>query len=231
LIITIGGPTGPRWGDAPGFLEAAWMSLMRTLDAGTMGGDAVWGFRIVMLLVTVGGIFIVSTLIGVLSNGLEDASMNCARDARSSSKATIPHPRLDAADIHHHLRTRRRPTRSRKSGAVIVILADQDKVEMEDEIKERIPETKNTRIICRSGSPIDMTDLEIVSPHTARSIIVLPEGADPDTHVIKCVLAITNNPNRREEPYHIVTQIRDPQNMDVVKCWARTTSCPSSPPT
>ena len=25
---------------------------MRTLDAGTMGGDAGWGFRIVMLLVT-----------------------------------------------------------------------------------------------------------------------------------------------------------------------------------
>jgi hypothetical protein len=34
---------------------------------------------------------------------------------------------------------------------------------------------------------------------------------DPDTHVIKSVLAITNNPNRREAPYHIVTQIRDPQ--------------------
>ena len=31
------------------------------------------------------------------------------------------------------------------------------------------------------------------------------------------MLAITNNPNRREEPYHIVTQIRDQKNMDVVK--------------
>ncbi|MBI2331689.1 MAG: NAD-binding protein, partial [Chloroflexi bacterium] len=28
---------------------------------------------------------------------------------------------------------------------------------------------------------------------------------------------ITNNPNRHEKPYHIVTQIRDPQNMDVLK--------------
>ena len=44
---------------------------MRTLDAGTMGGDAGWGFRIVMLLVTIGGIFIVSTLIGVLTTGIE----------------------------------------------------------------------------------------------------------------------------------------------------------------
>jgi voltage-gated potassium channel Kch len=106
---------------------------------------------------------------------------------------------------------------SRKNGAVVVILANQDKVEMEDAINERVPDTKNTRIICRSGSPIDLTDLEIASPHTARSIIVLADGADPDTHVIKSVLAITNNPNRRPEPYHIVTQIRDPKNMDVVK--------------
>ena len=54
------------------FGEAAWMSLMRTLDAGTMGGDEGPGFRFVMLLVTIGGIFIVSTLIGILSNGLEE---------------------------------------------------------------------------------------------------------------------------------------------------------------
>jgi len=88
---------------------------------------------------------------------------------------------------------------------------------MEDAIREHIPDTRTTRVICRSGSPIDLTDIEIVSPHTARSIIVLPEGGDPDTHVIKSVLALTNSPNRRAEPYHIVTQIRDPKNMDVIR--------------
>ena len=30
-----------------GFLEAAWESLMRTLDSGTMGGDTGLGFRLV----------------------------------------------------------------------------------------------------------------------------------------------------------------------------------------
>src|SRR6185369_8793568 len=54
------------------FGEAAWESLMRTLYSGTMGGDTGTGFRIVMLFVTLGGIFVVSTLIGVLSNGIED---------------------------------------------------------------------------------------------------------------------------------------------------------------
>jgi hypothetical protein len=57
--------------EAPGPHEVAWMSLMRTLDPGTMGGDQGWEFRVVMLLVTLGGIFIVSTLIGVVITGMD----------------------------------------------------------------------------------------------------------------------------------------------------------------
>lgn len=54
------------------FLEVAWASLMRTLDAGTMGGDeGHWSFLLAMLVVTFGGIFIVSILIGILTTGIE----------------------------------------------------------------------------------------------------------------------------------------------------------------
>src|SRR5512133_1418070 len=64
------------------FGEAFWESLMRTLDSGTMGGDTGTAFRIVMFLVTLGGVFVVSTLIGVLSNGIED-QMDHLRKGRS----------------------------------------------------------------------------------------------------------------------------------------------------
>lgn len=199
------------------FGEVAWMSLMRTLDAGNMADDETFSFRAVMLFVTIGGIFIVSTLIGILSNGLEER-IEQLRKGRSlvleNDHTLILGWTPQVFTVISELVA---ANESRKSGAVIVVLADQDKVEMEDAIKERVTDWKNTRIICRSGSPMDMADLEIASPHTARSIIILSEGNDPDTHVIKSVLAITNNPNRRSEPYHIVTQIRDPQNMDVIK--------------
>ncbi len=199
-------------------LEVAWMSLLRTLDSGTMGGDTGSPFFLfMMLVVTFGGVFVVSALIGILNNGLED-KLDELRKGRSlvleSEHTLILGWTPQIFTIISELVA---ANESRKSGAVIVILADQDKVEMEDAISERISDTKNTRIICRSGSPMDMTDLEIVSPHSARSIVVLSDGGDPDTHVIKTVLAITNNPNRRSEPYHIVTQIRDPQNLDVLK--------------
>ncbi|HNB41438.1 MAG TPA: NAD-binding protein [Anaerolineales bacterium] len=199
-------------------LQIAWMSLLRTLDSGTMGGDTGSPFFLfMMLIVTFGGVFVVSALIGILNNGLEDK----LEELRKGRSVVLENDHTlilgFTPQIFTIISELVAANESRKSGAVIVVLADDDKVDMEDAIKERIPDTKNTRIICRSGSPMDMTDLEIASPHTARSIIILADGDDPDTRVIKSVLAITNNPNRRNEPYHIVTQIRDPQNMDVIK--------------
>ena len=199
------------------FGEATWESLMRTLDSGTMGGDTGTGYRFVMLFVTLGGIFVVSALIGVLNNGLEE-QMDRLRKGRSqvleSNHTLVLGWSPQIFTILNELMT----ANENQSNGRIVVLADKDKVEMEDEIRERVDVKGKTRIICRNGSPIDPTDIEITSPHTAKSIIVLPpENNDPDTDVIKTVLAITNNPNRHAEPYHIVTQIRNQKNMDVLK--------------
>jgi hypothetical protein len=63
-------------GSAPNdesLLQIAWMALLRTLDSGTMGGDTGgFFFLFMMLMVTFGGIFVVSALIGIINNGLED---------------------------------------------------------------------------------------------------------------------------------------------------------------
>src|SRR5215216_6148417 len=40
-----------------GFAEAFWQSLMRAIDPGTLAGDTGWSYRVLMLLVTFGGIF------------------------------------------------------------------------------------------------------------------------------------------------------------------------------
>ena len=48
---------------------------------------------------------------------------------------------------------------------VIVILADRDKVEMEDDLKAKVPDLRGTRVVCRSGSPMDIDDLAL-SSHT-----------------------------------------------------------------
>ena len=61
----------PQPGGQPqelGFGETLWSSLLRTLDPGTMGGDEGSGFRVAMLVVTIGGVILVASLISVISN-------------------------------------------------------------------------------------------------------------------------------------------------------------------
>lgn len=203
-----------------------WMSLVRTLDTGTMGGDvnsteASLAFVLSMLAITLGGVFTVSMLIGILSNGLQD-KLQELRKGRSRvieenhivilgwSPQIFPViSELVLANINQ-----------KKSR--LVILGDKDKVAMEEEIAERNLDLKNTKVICRSGSSIDLSALEMVSLHDSRTIVVLsPESHDPDSNVIKTILAITNNPKRRSKPYHIVAEIRNPRNMEVAKMVGR----------
>ncbi|MEA2162058.1 MAG: hypothetical protein QOK37_185 [Thermoanaerobaculia bacterium] len=220
FVLVLSG-IGPAPNEKLSFIEASWMSLMRTLDAGTMGGDQGWSFRFVMFLVTLGGIFLVSSLIGVLTSGLE-SKMDELRKGRSfvieknhqvilgwsSSVFTIISELVVANE------NQRKPR--------IVVLADKDKVEMEEEIRSKVGSTKNTKVICRTGSPIDLYDLELVNPHESKSIIILsPEAENPDSQVIKSILAITNNPARRAEPYHIVAEIRDPKSMEAARLVGR----------
>lgn len=196
------------------FVEGAWYSLMRTLDPGTMGGDQGWLLRILMLTVTVGGIFIVSMLIGTITSGLE-SRLDEMRKGRSrvieSNHTLILGWSSKVFSIIGELMI----ANENQKNPCIVVLADRDKVEMEDDIRAKFPSTNNTRVICRSGNPLDLDDLAVAAPHEARSIIVLaPESENPDINVIKSVLAITNNPERREDAYHIVAEIRDAHNLE-----------------
>lgn len=207
-------------GDDPqsaGLIEILWMSLLRTLDPGTMGGDQGWGFRIAMLGITLGGIFIVSTLIGVLSSGIEGR----LEDLRKGRSVVIESDHTLILGWSDHVFTIISElvlANANRKNPRIVILADKDKVEMEDEIRTKVPNTGKTRIVCRTGSPIDLDDLEIVNPQGARSIVVLaPAGDDPDSQVIKTILALTNNPRRRPEPYHIVAEIHEPRNLEAAR--------------
>ena len=207
----------PTGSDPMSFVEAFWQSLMREMDPGTLAGDAGWPMRIVMLAVTLSGILIFSALIGVLSTGLE-GKLDELRKGRSrvleKDHTIIFNWSPSIFDVISELvianESRRRPR--------IVVMSDKDKVEMEDEIADKVPNTKNTRIICRSGDPTDLFDINIVNPQDARSIIILsPENEDPDSCVIKTILALVNDPARREERYLIAAEIREAQNAEVAR--------------
>jgi voltage-gated potassium channel Kch len=201
-----------------GSIRIAWNGLMRTLDAGTMGGDeGSVPFLGAMLAVTVGGIFVVGTLIGIITNGI-DAKLEQMRKGRSFVAETGHTVILGWSPMIFTIISELVEANANQKHACVAILAEKDKVEMEDEIRSKVPVTKTTRVVCRTGSPIEMGDLEIVNHRGARSVIILPpEGEDPDSGVIKTVLALVNNPARRPEPYHIVGMLHSEDNMKVVE--------------
>jgi voltage-gated potassium channel Kch len=199
------------------FHQLLWHNLVRTLDPGVMGEDAAKKndvYLLMMLVVTLGGVLIFSTLIGVIAHGVDNriAQLRKGRSLVAEKDHVVILGWNNqifsiAGELVLGNENRRRNC--------IVIMADRDKVEMEDELRERIDDWKTTRIVCRRGSPIDFGDLNIVNFNGARAIIVLsPPGESADAEVIKSILAITNHPRRRSEKFHIVAEIREKTNME-----------------
>lgn len=205
--------------------ESFWVNLTHALDPGVLGNhDENWPFRLFMLLTTVIGLVIISTLIGLVSNGIL-TKLEVLRKGRSfviesdhvlilgwSSKIFTIIPEIVEAN------------ENQKRG-VIVILADMDKVLMEDEIKDKVGNTGNTQVICRTGNPIDVHDLQIANPFDTKSIIILDkENENSDSQIIKTIVAIVTDPKREilrgaaeERPYHVTAEMEDKKNFDVAK--------------
>jgi len=198
--------------------EAIWVNLTHALDPGVLGNhEENWPFRLFMLVTTILGLVIISTLIGLVSTGILN-KLEILRKGRSfviekdhllilgwSPKIFTIIPELVEANEN-------------QKHAVIVILADKDKVEMEDEIRDKVGDTRNTRVICRTGNPIDVHDLEIANPYETKAIIILDkEDENSDSQIIKTIVAIVTNPKRRKEPYHITAEMENKKNFDVAK--------------
>lgn len=205
--------------EGPGVGQLVWKSLMHAMDAGTLGGDeGSIAYLGMMLVVTVGGIFLVSMLIGLLTTGIE-ARLEELRKGRSRVVEAEHTVILGWSNHVFTIVSELIEANKSRGRSCIAILADRDKVEMDDELSSRVPERNGTHIVCRTGNPVDSADIDIVNPQAARSVIILaPEGAkNRDTVVIKSLLALLNSPTRRQEAYHVVAEVSDSRNLDVAR--------------
>jgi|LauGreDrversion4_2_1035121.scaffolds.fasta_scaffold52519_2 voltage-gated potassium channel Kch len=202
------------------FGKLMWDTVLHSLDGGVLASLETnsTAYIVLMLIATLGGMVLISILIGVLNSGIAK-QLDELRKGRSLVIENEHTVILGWSPQIFYIVNELITANEGKKGSCISILAEKDKVEMEDEISMKVIDFKNTKVVCRTGNPIDLTDLEIINPHTAKSIIILsPEGMeDPDSLMIKMILAITNNPQRRPESYHIVAEIRDPKNIEVAR--------------
>jgi Trk K+ transport system NAD-binding subunit len=201
-----------------------WKSLMHSLDPGTLGGDPInWGALVIMLIVTIGGIFVLSALIGVLNQGFGEMLDNLRRGKsavveRGHTVILGWDPKIftllsELAEANHNQRN-----------ACVVVLADRDKVEMDAEIATALDGSR-LRVVTRRGSAMSMEDLALVALDASKAVIVLAPNhqsdgtpvtaSESDTMVLKALLAISKL--HGEHPLHIVAEIRDPRTEPVAR--------------
>ena len=209
-----------RIASEPSFPDQFWAYLTLALDTDAWT-DQGWSFRLAGLTIAFTGIFVTSILVGLLATGIA----NKIEDLRKGRSKVIERGHtviLGWSEQVFPIISELLVANENQPKSCIVILGAKGKVEMEEEIKDKVGDSGRTRIVSRRGNPMEMTDLGIVSLHTAKSMIILaPYSDDPDSSVIKTMLAITRSPDRRPEPYHIVAEIHDPKNLEVARIVAR----------
>jgi Trk K+ transport system NAD-binding subunit len=171
-----------------GFVQDFWQSLVRVLDASAFEQETAWPSRLVALVVTLLGIFIGGSLIGLIAAAIDQrvAELHKGRSTVLENRHTLIlgwSARLPV--IVQELVV----ANENVARPAIVILSPRPAADMEAEVRDRVPATKNTRIVCRTGDPTKPADLKLANVEDARSVIVLA-GEDGDATVVKSILAL-----------------------------------------
>ncbi|MBV8692354.1 MAG: hypothetical protein JOY57_11890 [Actinobacteria bacterium] len=211
LIAVIGQLTFAG-GNARTFPEELWQALLRTLDSGSFASDTAWPTRILALMVTLAGIFVAGSLIGLIANAV-DQKVEELRRGRSAVVESGHSLILGWSDQVPRIVSELVIANESEKQASVVVLARADKTDMEETLKERIPDHKTTRIVCRSGSTSSPEDLERVAVQDARSVVVVRD-TDGDAGVVKTILALRTFDGNVP---HVVAELSEADNTRIVR--------------
>lgn len=218
LLVCIAGLICLFLGIDGGIGETIWVSFMHALDPGTITTDTLENIPYVALqtIVTICGIFISSILIGIISSGLE-RKLSSLRKGTSIVLEDGHTVILGFNDNIYTLINELIGANENQKDGCIVVVGEEEKEVMEDAIAARFPDTKTTRIICRSGSPCEPHILERCSAETSKSIII-NEYNDPQS--IKIILALTAYLKDKELTHpnlYFTVAINDAQNVEAAR--------------
>ncbi len=218
-----------REGDLAGqhsFLRNAYLTFLQMTDPGNMAQDiqTTAGFKIFAVMSGLTGVVMLSSLIAFITTALD---RRLAQLRRGHSKVIESEHTLILGWNERITEVIRELVIANESedAPVVVILADRDKEEMDAYLALYLPDTKNTRIVTRSGMESSLVNLDIVSVDECKSAIVLAKcsvtasRADlqlSDIAVIKTVLALVSaRPSERK--LNIVAEIFAEQNRKIAE--------------
>ncbi len=172
------------------WVEDLWQSLLRTLDTGTMAADTGWGPRALALIVTLAGLLLAGTLIGLIASGVEQRVEQMQRGKSTvieSDHIVILGTSSRLPKLIEQLAIAGRD----RARNVIVVLADCEPRELRESAGTQRARLHGSQLVIRSGQTDRVSDLSMVRVREARAVIVVADDdAENDTDVVKAVLAV-----------------------------------------
>ena len=197
-------------GHEVGIIEGIWQNMLRSFEPAAMEADTGWPLRLQSLFVVFFGILVVSSLIGLIASGI-DRRVDQLRKGRTPVLEEGHTLVLGWSDKVFTIVGELVAAHKGRKDSCIVLLAPHDRVEMEDEVRARVPHPGRSRIVCRSGDPSIPTDLALVSPYETSSVIVLGNNhMDGDAQAIRTVLALMED--ERFNNLRVVADCLNPDN-------------------
>ncbi|MGM0599121.1 MAG: CASTOR/POLLUX-related putative ion channel [Candidatus Rifleibacteriota bacterium] len=160
-----------------------------------------------------GGLFVGGTLIGILTTAI-DGKMEELRRGRSFVAEAGHTVILGWSSKIHRIIEEIAIANETQPGQAIAVLSKHDSIEMEEEISSQIEDFRGTNLVCRSGNPISITDLELVNLKDAKAIVILSpeEKNDPDSHIIKILLSVAKIVREEKVALNVVVEIKNSEN-------------------
>ena len=210
----------PEGGNLPTFIDRVWSALLHFINPGTMNGAQGWPFRMTMLVATYGGLVILGIFTGAIVNSIKN-KLESLRKGRSRVIETDHIAILGWSVQVFTIVSELIVANANQPQTCIVILSPEDKVHMEDALREAFGKLRKVKFVCRTGNPSSIADLGIINIQAARSVVILnPADDHSDSEVVKTLLAIANIPRELDKPYHIVTAVKNPRTLDVINSIA-----------
>ncbi len=181
-------------------LDHMWTIFLEMTDPGSMSADdeSPGRFKFAAVITGLLGVVIFSMLIAFITTQL-DAVIETFKKGQSKVLEKNQTLILGWSDRVVDIIKELTIANESEEDAVVVVLAEKPKVEMDDIILEALPDTKTTRVITRRGSPTSLTALRRVAAKEAKSAIILSRAKenDPeelkrnsDARVLKSILAL-----------------------------------------
>eukprot|EP00854_Cymbomonas_tetramitiformis_P015635 gene15635-18540_t len=161
------------------FLAALWVSWGFIADSGNHSGLEGASERLVGTFVTLGGMMVFALMLSLVAEHISEMVDTLKRgksDVVEKDHTLI----LGWSDKLLPIVEQIALANDSEGGGVVVVLSARNKQEMEEAIGQAEFSFRGTKVVCRTGTPLLLADLNKVSVSAARAIIVLSEASNAD---------------------------------------------------